>query len=284
MKNAFVLYLLAVSALVSCSKQSALETTRDFEYKYEVAKQYYFEGKYSAATVLFSDVVTLMRGTAYAEEALFMTAMSHFRSGDYESASQYFRKYYESYPKGQNVELARYNCGLAMYRLIPDPRLDQTSTYAALSEFQDFLLYYPNSSIKDETQEMIYILQDRLVEKEYLAAKLYYDLGSYTMNCAFGGNNYEACVVTSQNALRDFPYATTERREALSVLILRSKFQLAQNSVEVKRVERYRDCIDEYYAFKNDFPESKFMKEAEGYFVKSSEFVRTHSKGDEVVD
>jgi outer membrane protein assembly factor BamD len=131
---------------------------------------------------------------------------------------------------------------------------------------------------------MIYALQDKLVEKEYLSAKLYFDLGSYTMNCAYGGSNYEACVVTAQNALRDFPFASAERREELSIMILRSKFKLAEESVDVKRVSRYRDCIDEYYAFVNDFPESKYLKEAEKIFTKSQDFVKKYAPKDEMVD
>jgi outer membrane protein assembly factor BamD len=56
------------------------------------------------------------------------------------------------------------------------------------------------------------------------------------MNCAYGGSNYEACVVTAQNALRDFPYATAERREELSIMILRAKYNLAEESVDKKQV------------------------------------------------
>jgi outer membrane protein assembly factor BamD len=67
-------------------------------------------------------------------------------------------------------------------------------------------------------------------------------------------------------------------------MILRSKFKLAEESVDVKRVSRYRDCIDEYYAFVNDFPESKYMKEAERMMGKSSAYVNKHASKDEVVE
>jgi outer membrane protein assembly factor BamD len=131
---------------------------------------------------------------------------------------------------------------------------------------------------------MIYALQDKLVEKEYLSAKLYYDLGTYTMNCAYGGSNYEACVVTAQNALRDFPFAKPERREELSIMVLRAKYLLAEQSIDIKRVLRYRDCIDEYYSFVNDFPESRYVKEAEKIMSKSTDYVTKHASKDEVVE
>lgn len=284
MKRYFILIPLLAMVLGSCSKWTAIQNTRDYEYKYEVAKAYFMEGKYSQASVYFAEVLAFMKGTINAEESLYLAAMSNFMNKDYDAASQYFRKYYQVYPKGLYVEYARYYCGLALYNMTPDPRLDQQSTYEAIKEFQDFLDYYPYTSIKESTLEMIYKLQDKLVEKEYLSAKLYYDLGSYTMNCAYGGSNYEACVVTAQNALRDFPFASADRREELSIMILRSRFHLAEQSVDSKRVNRYRDCIDEYYAFTNDFPESKYIKEAAKIMEKSTAYVNKHASKDELVD
>ena len=284
MKRYFILIPLLAMVLGSCSKWTAIQNTRDYEYKYEVAKAYFMEGKYSQASVYFAEVLSFMKGTINAEESLYLAAMSNFMNKDYDAASQYFRKYYQVYPKGLYVEYARYYCGLALYNMTPDPRLDQQSTYEAINEFQDFLDYYPYTSIKESTLEMIYKLQDKLVEKEYLSAKLYYDLGSYTMNCAYGGSNYEACVVTAQNALRDFPFASADRREELSIMILRSRFHLAEQSVDSKRVNRYRDCIDEYYAFANDFPESKYIKEAAKIMEKSTAYVKKHASKDELVD
>lgn len=284
MKRYFILIPLLAMVLGSCSKWTAIQNTRDYEYKYEVAKAYFMEGKYSQASVYFAEVLSFMKGTINAEESLYLAAMSNFMNKDYDAASQYFRKYYQVYPKGLYVEYARYYCGLALYNMTPDPRLDQQSTYEAIKEFQDFLDYYPYTSIKESTLEMIYKLQDKLVEKEYLSAKLYYDLGSYTMNCAYGGSNYEACVVTAQNALRDFPFASADRREELSIMILRSRFHLAEQSVDSKRLNRYRDCIDEYYAFANDFPESKYIKEAAKIMEKSTAYVNKHASKDELVD
>ena len=113
---------------------------------------------------------------------------------------------------------------------------------------------------------MIFDLQDKLVMKDYYSAKLYYDLGNYL------GNNYEACVITAQNALRDYPY--THHRENLSIMILRAKYEMAQNSVEDKKDERYRDAMDEYYAFKNEFPDSKYMKEATKIFDASNKAIK----------
>ena len=113
---------------------------------------------------------------------------------------------------------------------------------------------------------MIFELQDKLVLKEFLSAKLYYNLGNYL------GNNYLSCVVTAQNALRDYPY--THYREDLSILVLKSKYEMAIYSVEDKKIERYRETIDEYYAFVNEFPESKYLKDAQKIFKESSDVIK----------
>ena len=58
------------------------------------------------------------------------------------------------------------------------------------------------------------------------------------------------------------------------ILILRSRYKLALNSVVAKAEERYRATIDEYYGFKNEFPESKYIKEADKMFKACSEKVK----------
>lgn len=246
----------------------------DVEYKYEVAKAYYADGHYGRASLLLGDVLAAMKGTQYGEECLYMLAMCAYQTHDYESAGSYFKKYYQSYPKGMFVEHARYYSGMSLYNQIPDARLDQSCTVEAIDELQSFLDFYPTTRLKEQTQDIIYKLQDKLVYKEYLSALMYYDLGSYMGNSAYGGSNYEACVVTAQNALKDYPYARNERREDLSILILRAKYHLALESIEEKRIERFRNAIDEYYAFENDYPESKYLKEAKDIFDHAERIVK----------
>ncbi len=200
--------------------------------------------------------------------------------GDLETASATFRKYYQSYPRGTYVEQARYYSGRALFDNVPDPRLDQSTTHQAISELQAFLDAYPTTSLKEQTQDMIFRLQDHLVEKQYLNARMYYNLGTYVGNCLYGGSNYEACIVTAENALRDFPYASAERREQLGMLILRSRYHLARRSVEAKRLDRFRQTVDEYYGFVNEFPESEYLKEAKTYLTKSQQALKGQSIDD----
>ena len=38
-------------------------------------------------------------------------------------------------------------------------------------------------------------------------------------------------------------------------------------------MERYRDTIDEYYGFVNEYPESKYLKDAQQILAQSEKYV-----------
>ena len=265
--------LLSAGMLSSCGEYNKVLKSTDYEYKYEAAKAYFAKGQNSKAATILEELIPIMKGTTNAEESLYMLAMTYFNQGDYVTASHYFNTYYTTYPRGIYTELARFYSGKALYLDTPEPRLDQSSTYKAIQELQMFMEYFPTSQRKLDAQDMMFALQDKLVEKEYLSAKLYYDLGSYTGNSSYSstGNNYQAAIVTAQNALREYPYSNM--REELSWIVLRAKYDLAKESVQEKKEERMRDAIDEYYAFKNEFPESKHSKEVENIFKEASKYV-----------
>ena len=258
--------------LSSCvSEFNYVYRSTDYNYRYEYAKEQYAKGKYSRANILFGEMVTMFKGTENGEECLFLYAMSAFRMKDYEAASEVFRKYFTSYPKGIYAEEASFYIGESLYHDVPEPRLDQTPTLQAIKAYQDFLDIYPYSERRALANERMYELQDKLVEKEYLNAKLYYNLGTYFGNCiGSGGNNYEACIVTSQNALKDYPF--TALRENFASLIMKSKFELAVHSVKEKQAERFQDAEDECYGFINEYPESKEKALAEKYIDKCKKF------------
>ena len=266
MKKNILITLLAALLLSSCGEYNKLLKSTDYEYKYEAAKNYFAKGQYNRAATLLNELIAILKGTDKAEESLYMLGMSYYNQNDYQTAAQTFTQYYNVYPRGTFTELARFHAGKALYLDTPEPRLDQSGTYNAIQQLQMFLEYFPNSAKKDEAQNMIFALQDKLVMKEYLSDKLYYNLGNYL------GNNYESCVITAQNALKDYPY--TNMREDLSILILRAKYEMAVFSVEDKREERYREAVDEYYAFKNEFPESKYMKDADRIFKEAQKILK----------
>ena len=201
-----------------------------------------------------------------------MLAMGEYGLKDYEAASETFKKYYQTYPRGRYAEMASFYIGQSLFEGTPESRLDQTPTIAAIAAFQDYLDIFPEGKMKSTAQQRLFDLQDKLIRKEYLNAKLYYNLGSYFGNCTSGGNNYEACIITAQNALNDYPYSNL--REDFSILIMKSKYELAQMSVESKKLQRYQDAEDECYGFINEYPNSKERKTAEDFIKKCKQITK----------
>lgn len=262
------LCVLACAALLgSCATEfNRVYKSQDSDYRYEYAKECFARGEFTHAITLLQELVTIEKGTDNGEECLYMLGMAEYCSGDYESASATFKKYFSSYPKGLFAEQASFYVGQSLYESAPEPRLDQTPTIGAINAYQQFLDYYPDSKLRRQAQDRLFSLQDKLVMKEYLSAKLYYNLGDYFGNCTNGGSNYEACIVTAENALKSYPY--TKMREDFAVLIMKSKYELARQSVEEKQLDRYRDAEDECYGFINEFPESKERATAERFITQ----------------
>ena len=85
------------------------------------------------------------------------------------------------------------------------------------------------------------------------------------------GDNYESAVITAKNALKDYPYS--KYKEQLEMLVLKARYREAAESVEERKAERMRVVIDEYYAFINDYPDSKYRHEADNIFKVANKYI-----------
>jgi len=271
-KNLIILACIAVLFSGCAAEFNRVYKTTDYNYKYEYAKQLFAIGKYSQAETLLRELVTMKKGTDEAEECLYMLGMAEYMGSDYESAAATFKKYSSTYPRGIYAEHAAYYVGQSLYQSAPEPRLDQTPTIGAINAYQQFLDLFPDSKLRPQAQRHLFELQDKLIMKELLSAQLYYNLGGYFGNCTNGGSNLEACIITAQNALKTYPFSSL--RESFSLLIMKSKFELAEQSVEERRLERYRDAEDECYGFINEFPDSRERRLAEKFIQKCKRYTK----------
>lgn len=255
-----------VLLLGACGEYQRVLKSNDYNYKFEYAKKAFENKQYAQAATLFKDCSTVFKGSDKAEEALYLLAMSNYENKDYVSSGAYFRTYFQRYPKGKYAEPARFYCGYGFYLDSPDPQLDQSTTMAGIEELQAFLDYFPRSEKVPEAQNAIFELQDKLTLKQLQNAQLYYNLGNYM------GNNYESCVIVARNAVKDYPYS--KYKEQLELLILKARFQEAEQSIDERKPDRYRDVIDEYYSFINNYPDSPNREEAENIFAIARKYVK----------
>ena len=262
MKKVVFLLMMITVLLSSCGEYNKILKSTDYELKYSYAKKYFNAKQYSKSATLLDELVPIFKGTANAEESLYLLAQSYYGQKDYQTASQYFNTYYTTYPKGEFTELARYYSGYGLYLDSPDPRLDQAQTYEAINQLQLYLEYYPQSERAKEAQNIMFELQEKLAYKELLAVRLYFNLGTYM------GNNYLSCVITAQNALKNYPYS--KYREEFMFYTIRAKYELAVVSVEEKLQGRYREVVDEYYNYMNEYPEGKYVKQVQKFYDYAS--------------
>lgn len=252
--------------LVGCGEYQKAQKSKDADYKYDFAQRAFEKGQYVQAYTILADVIPVFKGKEKGEDALYLLAMSYFENKEYPTAASYFKNYYTRYPKGKKAELARYYCGYSYYMDSPEAQLDQSDTVKAITELSNFLEYYPSSDRVPAAQNAIFELQDKLAYKELENAVLYYNLGTYL------GNNYQSAVIVAKNALKKYPF--TKYKEDLEMIILKSRYQEAQNSVSELKADRFRDVVDEYYAFINDFPDGTNRKEADHIFKIASRYVK----------
>ena len=265
MRNYIILFLAAL-LMTSCGEYQRVQKSDDYNYKFEYAKRAFENKQYVQAATLLEQCISVFKGSDKAEESLYLLAMSNYENADYQTAGVYFKTYYNRYPKGKYTEPARFFCGYGFYLDSPEPQLDQSQTIEAIEELQAFLDYFPRSDKVSIAQNAIFELQDKLTLKQLQNAQLYYNLGNYL------GNNYESAVIVARNAIKDYPYS--KYKEDLELLILKARYQEAANSIEERKVERYRDVVDEYYSFINNYPDSPNRAEADNIMKIARRYVK----------
>ncbi len=253
-KNIFAI-VISLLIFTSCSEYQKLLKSTDPELKYDKAVEYYSAKKYDKAISLFNDISSYYRNTDRAEMVINYLAKAHIEKKDYYTATEYYKTYIRAYPRGRFTQEAKYMLAYCYYLDTPDVRLDQSTTVQAIAAFQEYVDLYPNADNIAEANKYLQELNDKLAEKELINSNLYYDLGTYL------GNNYLSAVIAAENALKRYP--STKHREDLMIVILKSKYQQSLYSEESMRADRYQSTIDEAYTYKNEYPQGKFVKQAD---------------------
>lgn len=247
--------ILVLTSVVACSKyQKALKST-DPDFKYQAALEYYEKEKYEKAYVLFDELVTLYRGSKKAQDVYFYYAYTNYHLGDYILAAYHFKNFYKTFPRHKDSEEAAYMVGYCYYLESPVYSLEQTYTYKAINELQLFVNTHRESDRLYKCNELIQELRSKLEKKSFEIARLYYQT-----------EYYQAAVVAFNNTLNDFP--DTRYREEALYMRFRSSFELANNSIPSKRLQRFIESKTAYFEFIDNYPESENAENAKKTFTE----------------
>jgi outer membrane protein assembly factor BamD len=266
-----LIFLLILFIALSCSQYDKVIKSEDVNVKFTKTFEYYNKGDYVKAGTLFDQLAPLTRGTRRADSVYFYQAMTQYKLNDFIIAGHYFNQFTKYYENSHFIEEAAYMEAYCYYMQSPRPELDQTSTYQAMDAFRLYMLKYPTSPRVTDCQRILKELYEKLTEKSFLSARLYYYL-----------NDYKASIVALSGCLVEYP--DSKYREDIMFLLLKSKYLLAVKSVQSKQTERFQDAVDEYYSFITEFPESKSKKQADNMYEIASERIKDKNTDKELTD
>jgi outer membrane protein assembly factor BamD len=261
----FCLFSLILLTLVSCSKFRKIEKSADWRVKFEGGLHYYAKKDYYRASVLFEQILPIVRGLPEGEKVQFSLAYCQYYDRLYLLASEQFKTFYETYGRSSLAEEARYMNAYSLYQASPNPNLDQASSIDAMAAMQEFLNKYPDSKFRDKAVDVILVSQEKLERKGFENARQYYKM-----------RQYKASIVALNNFKNNFP--DSRYLEEAYYLVIDSEYQLAQQSISSKQGERYRNVIEYYKEFLDKYPNSKFLKDAEKLYAESLGKVNTKDK------
>lgn len=180
-KKYILLGFVAVAGLSSCGKFEKFRKSADLPTKYKAAVNYYKKKDFSKAGILFDEIMPLMKGDSTQELATFYQAYCDFNLGSYTLASSHFKKFAEVFSRSAFAEEAIYMSAFSLYKDSPNFNLDQTGTLAAINEIQSYLNNYPETKFMADCSNIIKELRKKLERKAYEKAKLYYKTSPFNI-------------------------------------------------------------------------------------------------------
>ena len=254
--------LIILVLVSSCTGYEKLLKSKDYDLKKTKAKEFFEAGEYVKTTELLTQILPRFRATDEAEDLNWMNAQAYYGMKDYVMAGSYFKSFIDQFPFGKHAEEANYMAALCDYNISARPELDQENTKNAIEGFNIFMNKFPNSTKIEDCKKRISDLEDKLVEKSYLNAKLYYDM-----------KQYKAAVVALSNSLKE--YASTKYREKMMFLKLNSLYLYGVHSLAIKQKERYQATLDDYFSFMEEFPKSSYSRDVDDIFQTTNKFLKT---------
>ena len=246
------LLMVALLGIMGCdTPEKALKST-DINYKKAKAISWYNKKEYYKCIPVFEELIGLMKGRQSTEDLYYMYATANYHQGDYMISAYHFKNFYDLYPNSEKAEECLFMYAKSYERLSPKPDLDQSYTMKALDAFQLFLNAYPNGKYISEVNASVSAMRKKLEKKALNTAELYYRT-----------TNFKAAATTYANILKQYP--DIAEGEYVTLMIIKSNFEYAKNSIPSKKVDRFEHVIKSYADFKDKFGQSKYLAEAAGY-------------------
>ncbi len=262
----FMVLVMAAAVMPSCrSKYQKVLKSDNYEQKLVAANAYYDKKDFFRAQTIYDELRGVYLGSEKQEEINYKYADCTYRLKDFYSARYYFKYYLDNFPRGIYAEEATFKGALCYCKDSPIHSLDQTNTTRAIETLQIFVNTYPESNRIDTCNTLIDKLRDKLEQKAYENAKLFYKT-----------EQYKSAITSLNNAIDDFP--DCEYVEEMNFLRVSAAYEFAKNSVATKQEERYRTVIELHQAFADTYPNSGYVKQSEKVYDDALRFLEKNIK------
>jgi outer membrane protein assembly factor BamD len=258
----FIVILITAFLVTACNTmhdQALKSADKDFILK--VANEHFANKKWAKSLALYERLSNLVAGTDDAPNVVFNSAYANYYDENYKLAGHQFKNFAVTFPQDPRKEEAAYMSALCYYEGSMDYNLDQTSTELAINELQNFLNEYPDSERSKNISQLTDELSYKLEFKAYENARQYYKMGEY-----------KAADVAFENVLGDFP--ATKLRPDIYDYIMKSRYELAVNSVFSLKQERIESAMAFAKLVEKELPGTEYAKTAtslRGKLVKEQE-------------
>ncbi len=246
----------------SCnSKFGKVLKSKDNEYKYKMAEQYYAQKKWDKASQLFEGLFPYVKGTTRFEDMYYKFAYCAYNQKDYLNAENLFKNYLENFPNGQRAEEVEYMRAYCFFKQSPKVELDQTNTAKTVALMQAFINTHQGSDRNKEAEDIIARLHGKQELKELKAAQLYYSLGYY-----------KAAAVAFGTLMDDYP--DSDLSDSYKLEVIKAYYKYAQMSIPERQQERYQQVLTEVTDFQDRFPQSNLQQQVQEYKALSTNNIK----------
>jgi outer membrane protein assembly factor BamD len=171
--------LLSVAVLSGCGGQVNMAQLNAREL-FDLGMQRYQKHKYLGAIEALQAAIFNFPGESHVDTAQYYLALSYFGNRDYVLAQTEFNRLQVNYPASAFAPQAQLMKAVSFFKGTPKHYgLDQTNLHTAVTQFEDFLIDYPESEAVPEARAYLKEAKTRLARKLFESGTIYTRLRDY---------------------------------------------------------------------------------------------------------
>lgn len=176
---AILILTLLSTAMINCGGKQSLSHMSAREL-FEYGKEKYDAGKYFRATEIFQTIIYDYPGETLVDTAQYYLAMSYYANDDHILGRVEFNRLINYYPSSVFVAHSVFMKAVCLFEGAPKHHgLDQSQVKESITEFEDFLIDFPESDFIPQVHAYLDQARSRIAQKDYDAAIVYFRMHAY---------------------------------------------------------------------------------------------------------